>query len=168
MGSGARGIHYGHRAVLGWLSNTGTSERKTHSPGDPDGQPSPPRSSCPVTALPSKVTDKRLPSLWNGQEIIILGELPRVMNLWLSKEQTGLCSRKGNWEPRLSRGTSSITVPEDPGDWGSEPGHCGGSSLAPESHVLSPTPPPLEKGKSCSQFPAWHPYNQVSGEELLS
>lgn len=121
-----------------------------------------------MTALPSKVTDKRLPSLWNGQEIIILGELPRVMDLWLSKEQTGLCSRKGNREPRLSRGTSPITVPEDPGDWGSEPVHCGGSSLAAESNVLSPTPPPLEKGKSCSQFPAWHPYNQVSGEELIS
>ena len=130
------------------------SERKTHSPGDPDGQPSPPLSSCPVTALPSKVTDKRLPSLWNGQEIIILGELPRVMNLWLSKEQTGLCSRKGNREPRLSRGTSSITVPEDPGDWGGEPVHCGGSSLAPESKCPVPHTPTPGKGEVVFSVPS--------------
>ena len=63
-------------------------------------------------------------------------------------------------------GHSSIAAPEGPGDHGGELVHRGGGSLAPELNVLAPLP--LGKGRPCSQFPAWHPCNQVSGEELIT
>ena len=62
--------------------------------------------------------------------------------------------------------TNSIAAPEGPGDHGSEPVHRGGGSLTLELNVLAPLP--LGNGRPCSQFLAWHPCNQVSGEELVT
>lgn len=57
--------------------------RPTH-PVDPGGHPSLRQNCLPLRALLSKVPEERLPSLWNGQEIIILDVFPRIMNVRLN------------------------------------------------------------------------------------